>query len=155
MKIFEKTESFTKVEKFTFANTILIALTLFIVIYSIYSKKISNYQLSKDETLQPGESLLSFCKISFQNIIEEKISPLPLEAVVFKTLQNEPDFFSFVDGEEVVDVFPGKDQCRVITKSDEGLRGFLLTLDGGLNNPLFYKITNIDETENLSKPGEK
>ena len=147
MKIFQEDNKLTLDRKLIIGNLVLSIFILITVLFLVGSRSIMNYQLKKDETVVSGESISDFCKFTFKNIINEKFSSLSLDKVVFNYLINDPDAFEFKEDEEVKDVRTGTDQCRVITSNSEGVRGFLLTLDSNIQNPLYYRVIGINEEE--------
>lgn len=147
MNMFEFSEELSFKDKLTYFNSIALFIIMNVLVYNVFSEKFAFYQLKKDDSVRPGESITDFCSITFKNLIDDKVSMLSMDDVIYKTLKNESGFFDFSPDEAIVQVKTGEDQCRVITKSDVGLRGFLITLKSSINNPLFYKITNINEEE--------
>lgn len=145
MKIFSEKRDLTRKEKLMMCLLVVNVLMCILTFFYLNSTRVVNYQLKTDETLSSGTSLKNFCFYTFKNILDKKFSVNALDSLVYKTLLNDPDFFEFSESERITEVVVKTDQCKIITTGDDGLRSFLVTTESNFNNPLYNRITNINE----------
>lgn len=145
MKIFSEGKELNRNEKLLIAILVVNIIMCIFNLSFLNSIRMVNYQLKSDETLVAGSSLQVFCQSTFKNILEKKFSINALDDLVYKTLLNDPDYFEFSENERIEEVVAKKDQCRVVTNGEDGVRAFLITTESSFENPLFNRVTNINE----------
>jgi hypothetical protein len=127
--------------------TILLSSILVLQVLELSNKSYANYQLKKDPSIQLGEAAEDFCLYTTKSLISGKFSSLMFDEVTYKGLKADPNYFDFKDDETVKLVKVVGDQCRVITVSSLRMKGFLITLNKSLKNPLYYKAIQINEED--------
>ena len=130
-------------------TAVLLGLIICLQIYQMINQSYANYQLKKDPTLQVGEAAEDFCLYTTKALISGNFSSRMFDEVTYKGLKAEPNYFDFKDDETVKLVKVVGDQCRVVTISNDRMKGLLITLNKSHKNPLYYKAIQINEEDEV------
>jgi hypothetical protein len=104
------------------------------------------YFVLKNSKLVNDKPLLTWaCEEAFVNITKKT----PIKDLTENSILNELVRTEFkVNSDEILSVLAVKDNlCRIIVKGDGKVRSFLVNFNKSSDNPFYYKLSEINETE--------
>lgn len=124
---------------------ILLTVIVLIAISLNLSRKVF---ISEAEGLSPEASKRDFCSMAMNQVISKKLSKKIITESLYSQVVNDNYKNLYFEGEEVVDsVFTRDRICKIIVKTNNGIRSFDFTLEESGDYQFYYVITKIHESE--------
>ncbi len=134
---------------------LLLKLNIFIsTIFLWASFYLSGKQLfiNESEGLSFDASKRDFCTLITKQIINKKLSKEIMTESLYELVSRDNYKNIFFEGDEIISaVWSGEDACKVLVKTNEGLRSFDYFLEKGSGNKFYYKVKKITENELFEK----
>ncbi len=108
--------------------------------------------ISESEGLSFDASKRDFCSVLTKQIIDKKLSKSIITESLYElvTKDNYKDLY-FEGDEKVSAVWSGEESCKVLVKTNTGLRSFDYFLEKDSKNKFYYKVKKITENELFEK----
>lgn len=122
-----------------------ISITLMVINLSFVLSDKKYFVLRNSKLVSDRPLLTWVCEVAFINITKKT----PVKDLTEKSILNELARTEFkVNGDEVLSVLAIKDDlCRIIVKGEGKVRSFLVNFNKSSDNPFYYKLSEINETE--------
>lgn len=135
-------------------DRVISILLLLCVLYLAFKGETSNWRLKKYESIQRGEDAKDVAFFAFDSILKRQVYDLYFSEAIYKVLKNS-NALDLDGSESVANIRCQENRCRVVLKGETMLRGFDVIMDADLNNPLYYRIINIKESEIKGGEGDR
>lgn len=119
--------------------------TGFIIMFALVLFTKQNFYLNRSEFVKERPLGSSVCYDAFMSLIDHHPTSDYLTDEILKTLKST-DFNVSVDDVLAVQMIE-ENKCRLISKSGEKVRTFLIDLIGSKKNVHYYKLSEINEVE--------
>ena len=104
------------------------------------------FVLRSGEVLSSKPLVEDVCLHSFKSITSGNPNPYFVNHKIIEILEEDP-FVIEID-KVLRNSSLGSDSCKIIIKSGENLRSFVINLESDESFPFFYKLYQLDEVEN-------
>lgn len=110
--------------------------------------------LSESGGLSHDASKRDFCTLVTTQLIEKKLSKKIVTESLYSlvTAENYKNLY-FEGGEKLSGVWSGDERCKVLVKTNNGLRSFDYYFDQSMDFKYFYTVRKISENELYEKEG--
>ena len=140
---------------------ILLIISVVLSSYGIFKQESALYSIKNNPDFSIGETPTKVCYFGINSIISGKALSHYFSKELFDYLKDNPNILNLDSDDKIINVIYRDEQCKVITKNNEKLRGFIVPLDKSMSFPLYYQITTIKEDDvssieisNSNKKGE-
>ncbi len=128
-----------------------ILITFFILVISLYGSS-KRLFLSESEGLTKDASKRDFCSLVTNQLIQKKLSSKLITESLFSLVTAENYKALYFEGDEKISgVWSGEESCKVLVKTQIGLRSFNYYFDQSMDFKYFYQVKKISENELFDK----
>lgn len=139
-------------DKKTIYSKINLVISILLLILMLF--KVKKLFIEEEDGLSTEASKRDFCALSMNQMVQKKLSPNLMSEGLFQLVTKNNYEALYLKGDELVSsVWSSKDQCKVLLKTNEGLRSFDFQLEGSNEFKFYYQITKITENELFDKEG--
>jgi hypothetical protein len=129
---------------------ILLFISIILSSYGVLKSEVALYTIKNNPDFTIGETPTKICFYGLNSIISGKALSQYFSHDLFDYLKDNPSILNLSNDDKIIDVVFRDDICKVITKNEEQMRGFILPLEKSMTFPLYYQITTIKEDDIVS-----
>lgn len=126
---------------------VLLLISILLSTYGVLRSEVAIYTLKKNPDLTPGETPEKVCFYGLNSIISGSALSTYFSPELFEYLKDNPTILNLSSEDKIIDLFYRDDNCLLVVKNEEIMRGFVLPLEKSMSFSLFYRIKTIKEED--------